>query len=125
MKKHYKTMTPDEARLWLTRKDKEGIDVWMVAPDEDVIEAVGQNLRDFGSDDEVFDGAFVEVDAVDHPTQCPLCKSEKILCEIDNAPDEKCGCLSCGAKWDAYYTAAGIDNLEDGDGNEVSLVARK
>lgn len=52
MKKHYKQLTPEEARSWLIRRDKEGIDVWMVAPDEDVIEAVGENLRDFGDDDD-------------------------------------------------------------------------
>lgn len=52
-KRHYASMTPDEARSWLMRKDKEAADLWCAAGPDNLVEAVGDNLRDFGDDDEV------------------------------------------------------------------------
>ena len=53
--KYYKDLTPEEARDWLMRKDKEAIDFWRTAPYQGLVSAVKENLRDFGdNDDEVF-----------------------------------------------------------------------
>ena len=47
-------MTTLQAREWLVKNDKEAALFWTEQPEEDLIEAVGDNLRDFG--DDVIDG---------------------------------------------------------------------
>lgn len=56
MFKHFKTLTDDEARNWLVVNDKEAAEFWRDQPQEVLIEAVGENLRDFGD----FDGLTYE-----------------------------------------------------------------
>ena len=52
--KDYRHMTTLQAREWLVKNDKEAALFWTEQPEEDLIEAVGDNLRDFG--DDVIDG---------------------------------------------------------------------
>lgn len=52
---NYQQMTPTQAREWLVKNDKEAADFWLAQPDAGLIEAVGDNPRDFG-DDEIYKG---------------------------------------------------------------------
>ena len=48
--RHYLTLTAEEARAWLLANDREGAALWSSSdlPAHHLIEAVGDNLRDFG-----------------------------------------------------------------------------
>lgn len=48
MAKHYKKMTEDEARNWLVANDKEAAEFWREHQSGCLVEAVSENLRDFG-----------------------------------------------------------------------------
>ena len=46
----YVSMTPEEAREWLIRNDPEAAAHWRAVDASGLVEAVGENLRDFGND---------------------------------------------------------------------------
>lgn len=52
-RKPYTEMTPKEAKRWLMEYDKEAAMFWRMRPlNADLIGAVGENLRDYGDDDQ-------------------------------------------------------------------------
>ena len=70
--KHYQELTEEEARVWLMANDKEDSDFWRHYEEGKLVEAVGDNLRDFGD----ADGLAYLKPATD------VLEAEKFNCEI-------------------------------------------